>query len=238
MRYAVLLLIGAQLLAAETFTVVHKRTAWHNGRGTIQITGEGISYQAKKPKHSRDWSWLDIQYFDRISDTEFAILTYEDQRRWLGRDRSYRFVIEEGRLTDELFQTISEKLGRPVTNRVVRAPAAVRYEVPVKHLHAFGGCEGTLQFTEDAVYYLTGHAKDAREWLLARDVDSVWSANPYQLELHVYDNNRREFSRTRVYKFDLKEPLNAALYRDLKLKLYNLETAHLPFTSDTGPASE
>ena len=223
MRFAILTLaLGLQLLSAETYSVIHENTGWPDGHGTVSITSNGIIFEATKQKNSRRWGWLDIQYFDRISETEFEILTYEDQKRFLGRDRSYRFVITDGRLTDEVFRRVGEELGRPVTNRVVRPQPAVRQEIPVKHLHTTGGCEGTLQFTDKAVYYVTDHKKDAREWILARDVDSVWSANRYQFEIHVYDNNRREFSKTRAYKFDLKEPLDESLYRGLKLKLYSL----------------
>ncbi|HUG82797.1 MAG TPA: hypothetical protein VML01_14095 [Bryobacterales bacterium] len=40
--------------------------------------------------------------------------------------------------------------------------------------------------------------------------------------MHVYDNNRKEFSQTRVYRFQLKEPLDPERYRNLKLRLYGL----------------
>ena len=98
----------------------------------------------------------------------------------------------------------------------------------MKHQHTFGGCEGTLKFTEDGIYYVTDHKEDAREWRFATDIQSVWSSNRYQLEIHAFDNNRREFSRTRVYKFNLKEPLDPEMYRSLKLKLYDLESVHRP----------
>ena len=223
MKIAVLFLISVQFLAADTFTVIHKKKGLPNGSGTVEITDDGIRFQAKKQKRSRQWSWLDIQYFDRISENEFNILTYEDQKRFLGRDKSYRFLITDGKLSGELFAKISNKLARPVTNRVVREGEKVLYEIPVKHQHGLGGCEGVLRFTEDAIYYVTDHTKDAREWLLARDINSVWSMSPYQLELHVYDNNRREFSSTRVYNFQLKKPLEEAFYRELKLAMYKLE---------------
>jgi hypothetical protein len=118
--------------------------------------------------------------------------------------------------------TISQRLGKPVTNRVVGEVAA-KYELPVKHLHTFGGCEGRLLFTDDAVFYSTEHAADAREWKLARDVRAVSSVDPYLLEIRVFENNRREFSRMRVYRFALKRALDAEFYRNLKLKLYDLE---------------
>lgn len=227
MRLTILLLIGAQFLAAETFSVVHLRDAWWNGKGTVEITGDGITYTAEKAEHSRNWAWLDIQHFDRVSETEFEVLTYEDQRRYLGRDRSYRFRITEGVLTDELFGRISTALGRPVTDRVVAETPGVTYTVPVKHLHTFGGCEGELRFTKEAVYYVSDNAAHSREWRLGRDVDSVWSQNPYQFEIHVYENNRREFSGTRAYQFDLKQSLSKSLYRELKLALFQLNKENL-----------
>lgn len=238
MRYLVLLLFLAASLPGETFTVIHKNKAWRDGKGTVEINDAGIAYHAEKEKRSRKWGWLDIQYFDRISDTEFNILTYTDQRKYLGRDRSYRFVITDGKLSDALFAMISKKLGRPVTNRVIHSQPKAIYEIPVKHLHTFGGCEGVLRFTKDAIYYVTDHTKDQREWILARDVNSVWSEDVYRLEVHAYDNNRREFSSTRIYKFELKKPLDPEFYRSLKLKMYNLEATHLPIQSGAGGKGE
>lgn len=55
-----------------------------------------------------------------------------------------------------------------------------------------------------------------------RDIDSVWALNRYELELHVYESNRRDFGSTRVYRFQLKEPLDPEFYRQLKLRLYNI----------------
>lgn len=227
MKYLLPLTLFVATLQAETFSVVQQKTLWRDGRGKIHITDDGISYEAAKEKESRAWKYVDIQYFDRISEKEFVVLTHEDRKRYLGRDREYRFVITDGELTDDLFQTISHRLGRPVTNRLPRDVSNADYVVPVKHLHGLGGCEGELKFTKDAIYYVTDHREDAREWLLARDVQSAWSMNPYEIEIHVYDNNRHEFSRTRVYKFNLKAPLDESFYRALKLKMYGLETTHL-----------
>ena len=227
MRNLFLLLIPLfwlPLAAAQTtFEVIHKKRFWPDGRGEILISTEGIAFRAAEEKKSRRWAYSDIQYFDRVSEQEFVILSYEDEKWKLGRDRQFRFVVTSGKLTDALFVSISERLGRPVTDRVFRKPAETEYEMPVKHLHGFGGCEGMLVFTPETVSYSTKHAKDARVWRLGRDVESVWSSSPYHLELHVYDNNRREFSRTRVYKFDLKRPLDSTQYRDLKLRLYDLD---------------
>ncbi len=216
MKVAVLILTGVSILSAETFPVT---------KGTLTINVEGITYEAKKEKNSRQWKWLDIQHLDRVSETELVILTYEDRKRYLGRDRSYRFTLTGGAITDELFRNISNWLGRPVTNRVIREPKTVQFSAPAKHSHTFGGCEGDLEFTGDTVYYVTDHAKDIREWQLNRDIASIWSANPYHLELHVYENNRREFSKTRTWQFHLKQPLDREFYKELKLRLHEVASA-------------
>ena len=124
-----------------------------------------------------------------------------------------------------MLSNISAHLKRPLTNRVVPRTTNASYSIPVKHLHAFGGCEGELEFAKDTIYYRTDNEKDAREWKLGRDVESVWSTDLYHPEIYVADNNRREFSRTRVFRFDLKERLDPDFYRSLKMKLYRLDSA-------------
>lgn len=245
MKNALLLLAFGGLLSAETFSVNLVKPLWRDGKGTLEIDDQGITYTAKEKKRGSDrlgiqrfgralnrladrppslsWKWLDIQYFDRLSRKEFVVLTYKDDWRFLGRDREYRFRLEQGELTDALFQRISRHLSRPVTDRVSPVEAATLYSIPVKHQHTFGGCEGELEFTDHAINYVTEHEPDGRTWLVDRDIASVWSADPYRFEIRAYDNNRREFSRTATYKFDLKEKLDPEFYRRLKLKLYDLE---------------
>ncbi len=215
-------------LSAQTFSVTHEKRMWRDKKVTLEITEGGIVYKAGKEEDARTWKYEDIQIFDRISEKEFTILTYEDQSMLMGRDRQYHFVITEGSLTDEIFHEITRRMKDSITNRVVREVAEVEFEVPVKHLHTFGGCEGTLRFTSDRILYATEYKKDAREWLVTRDVQSVWSTGRYHLEVHVYDNNRRQFSRNRTYRFDLKDSLDPKLYRALKLRLFELEKTHLP----------
>ncbi len=228
MKYLLMLIFIAQPLAAQTFNVVHEKALWWDGRGKIEITGEGIVFVAEKAEESRTWRYGDIQYFDRISGKEFTVLSYEDNPMLLGRDKQYHFLITEDELTMEIFNGIRDRLNKPVTNREFPDAVNAQYELPVKHQHTFGGCEGTLKFTEDGIYYVTDRRQDAREWRFATDIQAIWSSNRYRLEIHAFDNNRREFSRTRVYKFDLKESLDPERYRSLKLKLYDLEAVHRP----------
>jgi hypothetical protein len=212
--------------AAQTFPVVQKRTLWPDGRGELVFTGEGIEFRAAgDQRNSRKWRYIDIQHLDRVNARELVVLTYEDRQWRLGQDREFRFLVTEGEFSDALFENLRTRLRRPATDRVAPESANPLYEIPVKHLHTLGGCEGTLSFTGDALIYRTSHQRDARDWRIGVDVESVWSRNPYELEVHVYERNAREFSRTRVYHFALKEPLDAEFYRGLKLRLYRLSAS-------------
>ncbi len=118
---------------------------------------------------------------------------------------------------------ISAHLKRPVTDRVSPGNVKAVYGLSVKRSGTFRGSEGKLEFTWDAIFYVTRKKSDGRTWQMDRDIVSVWSDDPYRLEIRAYENNRREFSRTVTYKFDLKEKLDPEFYRELKLQLYALE---------------
>jgi hypothetical protein len=211
---------------AQTFPVIQKKAFWPDGGGELIITPEAMEFRAAgKEQNSRRWLYRDIQHLDRISPNELVILSYEDQKWQLGRDREFRFVLTEGQITNALFETLRSRLGKPSTDRVVGEEQNPLYEIAVKHLHTFGGCEGRLVFTRDAVTYQTDHAKDAREWRLDSEIESVWSQGPFRLDIHVHENNRREFSATRVYQFALKQRLDNGFYSSLKKRLYGLTLA-------------
>lgn len=216
-------LLLVPILTAQTIPVALKKGLWPDAQGGLSITEGGLEFRERNEEGSRIWPYRDIQTIDRRSRTEFVILSYEEQWWKLGRDRQYTFRVTSGELTDELFESIRVGLAKPVTDRVIGEVSRVERRLPVKHLHSLGGCEGELIFTPETIYYQTEHAEDARAWRLASEISSFWSGQPYELELHVYENNRREFSRTRIFKFSLKERLDPEFYRNLKLRMYALK---------------
>src|SRR5690606_20441201 len=154
-------------LSAQSFQVRHDHSPWGACQGDLTISDQCIYFDSKtKEEHSQRWGWLDIQTVDRLSATRFSILTYQDQKWLLGRDRLWNFSIigddSEG-LNNEYFDLIMQQLKRPVVNRQVRE-MEVEYEVPVKHLHTFGGCQGELRFSRDWIVYVTDRAQDQRSW--------------------------------------------------------------------------
>ena len=227
MKILALLLFGAAAGAAPAeFEAIHKRPFWTNQKGIVSIEDTELCFStaSKEPKR-QCWEYQDIQHLDRISSTELALLSYEDVAWKLGRDRTYRFELTSGEISDALFEEVSEKIGRPVTDRVVGKPGAAEQELAVKRLEAFGGSEGALYITPERIVYLAQGEKRSRSWLVERDVESVWSSDPYRLEVHVYEGEAGSLRKPRAYKFALKERIDTEFYRRLKLRLYKVDRA-------------
>ena len=149
------------------------------------------------------------------------MLTYEDSALRLGRDRRYRFELAEP-LPDALWQKMRARFGRPVTDRAAPPAGAPSVSIPVKRLRGWFGSEGRLVILDDRIQYQTDAQERARSWRFGEEIESVWSADPYKLEVHVREAGRR----TRPYRFDLKEPLPPGVYRELKLRIYGLDVGN------------
>ncbi len=206
------------MLQAEVLQVRHDHDPWGKCIGELEINNAGIEFRSKKEKHSRHWDWLEIQSFDRKSDQKLSILTWKDQKLKLGLDRYFNFaVLPEGdTLSPEAFALIRKNLQGTVTDRMTQEEFSPDYSLRVKHLHPFGGCEGTLDFGPDWIVYQTEHRKHSRTWKRDREVESVWSLHRYQLEVHVFEENQRAFDKTRRFRFHLKQPLDEEYYSQLR----------------------
>lgn len=223
-KLAPLLLIVASCFAQSEFEAVRKKALWPDQHGTLRVDDAGISFAPDgEPEHERFWAYEDIQHFDRLTLTEFVLLSYEDISWQLGRDRRYRFVLGTGEISDELYQRIAEQMDKPATNRVVRAPDVVEQQLPAKNLTMLGGSKGTLYLSKGRIVYLTEAHEKSREWLVGRGLDSVWSSDAYRLEIHAYEGDPGSFRKPAVYKFALKKPLDPEVYRRFKLELYELD---------------
>ena len=214
--FTLMLLLAVPALGETTFQATLERPFWKDKHGELRFSEDGIEFHAKGDKEISKWDYVDIQLFDRVSPTEIRLLTYEDVAWQLGRDRTLRFTLDSGEFTEALFAEIQPKLGRPAANRVLGNLEAPAEKLPAKHLHPLGGCEGVLLFFPDRIVFDSQQDKHDREWKLGEQLESVWSADPYDLELHT-----REPSAA-IWRFQLKSKLDPQLYKALKLQLYNL----------------
>ena len=205
----------------ESMRVRHDHDPWGKCEGELIIDEEGIEFRSpKKMQHNRMWVWQDIQSVDRKSPSRLSVLTYEDQKFRLGQDKVFDFELltADRTFSDQTLSLISSKLNKPVTDRVTD-PIDAEYRVPAKHKHALGGCEGTLYFGAEFIVYDSDDSADSRKWKKDRDVANVWSSNRFDLEIRTFEENRRNFDKMRVFRFQLKESLNQAYYEKLRREL-------------------
>lgn len=227
MKLPTLLLLALPLAGAETsFEAKWKKSLRPDVDGTLSVYEEGIRFQPRKEtKQALEWSFEDVQHLDRASPTEVAIQSYSDSVARLGRDRWYRFVLVDSTFPDDLHARVVNRIGRPATDRVAREPADAEVAIPAKNVRLLRGSEGVLYFTPEWVVYSTGRRGHSRAWRLDRDVEAVWSSDPYRLEVHVLGGSEAFARQADVYRFSLKKPLDRSYYDGLRIKLHSLRNS-------------
>jgi hypothetical protein len=219
---SLLLLLAAPALCQDVFEATLERPLWLKKTGELRFAAEAVEFQPKGADEPLRWEHGDIQLFDRVSRTELRILTYEDSKWKLGRDRELRFSVTSGEISDELFERVRAKLHRPANDRVLGNLAEPAHRLAVKHLHPLGGCEGELLIFEDHIVYDSRDERHNRDWVLGEAVEGVWSSDAYELEVHVREPRAGRPGEMRVWRYQLKQRLDQELYERLKRQLYRL----------------
>lgn len=221
---ALLIVQSADTQSEWTFEVRHDH-AFGSCTGRLTITDEVIRYETSEGDHSREWSYPDVESFEIVSTDELRIRTYDSGgllRVW--KDETFSFRLESASLDGDFFAFLEAHSLRPVRTRVVPDSATlgstgdipltasfrILQEVPVRHDHLFGGCQGMLEISEDRIVYRTENPDDSRVWRLA-DVESFGSTGDFDLRIS---------TRTDTFHFDLKLPLSPQTYRHIWEKVH------------------
>ena len=177
------------------------------GAGALIIGTTGVTFtEAARHRHPHEWrwSWQDIQRLT-VSPRRLTVLTYQDNRWRMGADRAYRFDLSEGESLVPAYEMLRGLLDQRLVAVLPDAAAPPLWRMPVKHLLPFGGSHGVLAAGPDAVVYKTQRKGEPRTWRY-RDIESVSSSGPFELTLTTHE---------KTFRFQLKEPLAEARYRDL-----------------------
>ena len=170
------------------------------------------SAQPQEKKHHRTWTYPDVEFFEIVSTGELKIHSYESSGILkLGSDRDYTFKLTQGGITNELYDLLVTKSPRAVVTHVVFSGTEIVQEIPVRHRHTFGGCQGLLTIAQDKVIYRTDHKDDSRIWRL-KDLESFASNDPFHLRLS---------TAFETFNFDLKLPLEEAAYEHIWKAIYS-----------------
>ncbi len=215
---SVFLLVPLANAQSFTFQVEHEHTL-RNCRGTLVITPERIEYQTSEKRDARIWEYIEIRQLTVVSPVEMELATYEDQQRLAGRDRIFKFRLLEGRITPEISALLLEKTTL-VTSVPPQSEGAPQFAIPVKHLHTFGGCSGTLKIYADRVVFES--QTDARFWRYG-DIQNFSQSERFRFEIISYENR---VGGPKAYNFQLKEELPAMAYDYVWARVYPSKLRH------------
>ena len=186
--------------------------------GTLKITPEGIEYKTSNPKDSRKWQFAELRIVEVKSPVEISVVTYEDQKRWAGKDKVFEFTLLDKKADWELSAFLLSHVQKSMQVAVLpEAGEKPAFEIPVKHLHTVVGATGMLRIYDDKVIFESAKAGDSRYWRLD-DIDRI--SRPDRFRFQIVSFVPKAGGPTEVYNFQLMEELPDALYDYLWVRLH------------------
>ncbi len=215
----VLILSGREASGQEfRFKVEHDHLV-KSCEGELIINQKGVEYQTDNKDHARNWSYTAIKMIKLQSPKEIEIISYERSRETLGTDREFEFKVIEGELSKEVSDFLLARVDRPLSTTFVATEEKPRYELPARHRHRFGACQGTLKVYADRVIYESDRPENSRSWRWS-DIRSISRTGPYKFGVTSYEP---EFGGTsKIFNFDLKEQLGESVYDYLWARVYKV----------------
>jgi len=196
------------------FEIRHRHL--HNGAaGVLRVADDRMTFEegGKHKAHSRQWRFEDLEQLT-LSPTVLRILTYEDQRWKLGRDREFVF----DNLPEDLAATLYPMFSRRLDQRFVAALSDTQvttlWEMPAKLLHWAGGSQGDILIGTDRIVFRTEAREQSRTWRI-KDIDMISSSGPFDLTITTFELAGANYAGHKDFHFALKRPLAEGEYNDL-----------------------
>jgi hypothetical protein len=202
----------AQTLAGAP--VVHRHLR-HGGAGDLSVTESGISFTetGKHADHSRTWKYDQIQQVE-LSSNQLRILTYEDSKWEIGRDREYIFDHLPADFVKSVYPRWKDKLDQRFIAEIADPDIKTFAEFPAKLGALTKGVEGTLLFAEDRVVFRTAKSGESRTWRIT-DIDNIASAGPFDFSLVALEHHGVWNAGAREFRFQLQRPMEEARFNEL-----------------------
>ena len=214
--------VGRSFAAENLFqySVRHEHTL-KDCQGLLTISDAGVEYKTSHKNDSRKWSFEKIRLLRVESPAEISILTYEDQKRYIGKDRTFSFRLVEGKVSGDLSAFLLARVKRPMVLAVLppSSPGEEKpaFEIPVKHLHTIEGAMGELRIYTDRIIFRAAREGDSRFWRLS-DINRF--AQPDRYRFQIVSDVPMTGGPTEVYNFQLLNELPAGVYDYLWVRLH------------------
>jgi hypothetical protein len=213
---------------------VRHRHLRHGANGELRVSPDGISFTeaGKGAKHSRKWTYDEIQQLE-LSQGQLRILTYEDNKWELGRDREYVFDQLPAGFALGVYAQWRDRLDARFVADFPDDAVTVVWERAAKLLGTVRGSQGVLRVGMDRIVYQTGAEGQSRTWRLA-DIENVASAGEFDLSVVTREHHGVWNAGTREFRFQLKQALPESQFNDLWRRINGNKQADFIETSIRG----
>jgi hypothetical protein len=207
-RVGAILILTAAIAVAQPFSFPVREKHLHGGSGgTLRVSETSISFE------SREWKYGDIQQLS-LSAERLMILTYEDRKWQLGRDREYVFdQLPEG-LATQLYPLFTRILDQRFVAALADAEVHPLWKVGAK----LRGAQGMLIVGENTIAFDTKTPGQSRTWRLS-DIDSIGTGGLFDLSITTLEKAGWRHAGPSEFHFQLKEALHEERYNDLWRRL-------------------
>ena len=157
-----------------------------------------------------------------LSPTTLRILTYQDQKWQLGRDRDYVFDHLPEDLPKTLYSMFAAKLDQRFVAVLPDTAVRPQWQMGAKLRHGLEGSEGTLLVGDDRIVYQTEAAGQSRTWRFA-DIANISMNGPFDFSIVTQEKSEYRHASPTEFRFQLKEPLAENRYNDLWRKIQDFK---------------
>lgn len=214
-RIVCLIALALAPASAQSFEYPARHDHWRGGcAGFLRVDADGLSFSqvgGTKLPHQHRWAYQDIQQLEVTDGGVVRLMSYRDRRLLLGKDQPFEFTLDGKPDLTPLYRILRPRLDQRFVARVGDAQGQPLWQLPVKRLARIRGTQGTLAVFADRVVYRTHATGQSRTW---RDADLVNISSSGLFQLTVTTLEKRG-----TFDFQLKQPLNAAHYDALWLRL-------------------
>ena len=189
----------------QTYDVRHVHLR-NGGPGVLRIDDSGITFEehGKRTQHSRTWKYDDMQELTLGTQT-LRIVTYEDNRWQLGRDRVYVFDKLPLSLASDWYPAFRTRLDARFIAAIADEQVQPEWQIPAKLIHGRSGSNGVILVGTDRVVYKSDQPGESRTWRIT-DIGNVSSSDAFDLTLTTHET---------TFRFQLKQALSDRRFQEL-----------------------
>jgi len=169
--------------------------------------------RARRRKSIREAGATKIQQLT-ISPSELRIVTHQDSKWKLGRDREYVLDRLPKNLAVDTYPLWTSKLDQRFIAVVPAPEPAPEWKAGAKLDHRLSATLGILMIGREQIVFDAGERGSSRSWRLI-DIENVSSSGPLDLTATTTEKSGLFRAGSRQFHFELQQPLKESQYNAL-----------------------